>query len=855
MTGMRRRCAFAVLVAALAAAGCLSPRSVPCSDGRFCPIGTECDVVHQTCVTAAEKAACANLAEGDSCKLNMLPGACRSGICQPFICGDGVRSGAEECDGSDLGGQTCSDLHFYGQTIGLACNADCTLDTTGCTGVCGDGIVNGPEECDGPPQDPVSCIPFGYDQGFVGCSASCEQVFDGCTKYGGWAGVATIQTSGGLSAVWGSGPDDVYAVGGSTVLHWDGNEWSATTRAIDPASRPSLVDVWGSGPSDVFAVGSPAVGPSIFHWDGEQWTAQQLPQVAVPGGLASRPFAAQGVWGSGPNDVYLVGDSIFHWDGSLWSSVYAADGLGVWGSGPNDVYVVGGKTVDILHWDGSVWSPMVAPHQSYTRVWGNGPNDVFAVGSMGVSHWDGTAWSLMDSGASGPLLGIWGTGADDVLALGSQLDPVRAGSLVDPAGSVILRWNGKQWTQDSFVPDSSLVDIWVDKGGSAFAVGADAVTRPLVVARSANVWTQSTFDGTPPVLNAVWGAGTEQLFAVGEGGTLAHWDRSGWSTTALDPTLPMRGVWGNGPDDVLAVGDNKTDDPVVNLAHWDGAGWSRPAALPTITLPGGLRAIWSSGPNDTYLVGESHSAGCVLHWNGTIWSPLDSVFPVHPSGPPISNTDPPPASAVWGTGANDVFVFHVDKLVYGDASHWDGMQWVAQQDAGGPVSVWGSSSNDVYAVRGDGNIAHWNGTSWWIGLVAIDVALWAVGGSSAGDVFAAGDDVLLHLRGGVWEQIALPVKGSVRGLWVTPSRVTLVGTMGELHLDRASVTCVGPERDCNDGWDNDCDGLADMDDPDCAGKVPEQCANKLDDDGDGLTDCADPDCKTFPNCKRFWANQ
>lgn len=58
---------------------------------------------------------------------------------------------------------------------------------------------------------------------------------------------------------------------------------------------------------------------------------------------------------------------------------------------------------------------------------------------------------------------------------------------------------------------------------------------------------------------------------------------------------------------------------------------------------------------------------------------------------------------------------------------------------------------------------------------------------------------------------------------------------------------------CNDGLDNDCDGLADCADPDCtldpaciAGV--EDCGNGLDDDGDTLVDCADPDCTFSPLC-------
>jgi hypothetical protein len=129
-----------------------------------------------------------------------------------------------------------------------------------------------------------------------------------------------------------------------------------------------------------------------------------------------------------------------------------------------------------------------------------------------------------------------------------------------------------------------------------------------------------------------------------------------------------------------------------------------------------------------------------------------------------------------------------------------------------------------------------------------------VGGSGAGDVFIGGDDVgggiLAHRRGGIWEPVRVPNQLTVSGLSVTSRRVFVVGGDAEIHLDRPSVTCVGPERDCNDGWDNDCDGLADGADPDCAGKVVEQCANLADDDGDGKVDCADPDCADFSFCKK-----
>jgi hypothetical protein len=46
-------------------------------------------------------------------------------------CQNGVQEGTEDCDQSDLGGQTCLGLGFDGGT--LSCNADCTFSLSGCT--------------------------------------------------------------------------------------------------------------------------------------------------------------------------------------------------------------------------------------------------------------------------------------------------------------------------------------------------------------------------------------------------------------------------------------------------------------------------------------------------------------------------------------------------------------------------------------------------------------------------------------------------------------------------------------------------------------------------------------------------
>jgi hypothetical protein len=167
------------------------------------------------------------------------------------------------------------------------------------------------------------------------------------------------------------------------------------------------------------------------------------------------------------------------------------------------------------------------------------------------------------------------------------------------------------------------------------------------------------------------------------------------------------------------------------------------------------------------------------------------------------------------------------------------------------LSIWGSGATDVFAVGSLGTIVHWDGNRWSLLPSGTTQTLWEVAGSGPGDVFIAAANGLLHARARTWEPIAVAPLNGALGVWVAPSRVLVFDIDSRVwRLDRYSVTCVGPERDCSDGWDNDCDGLQDAADPDCAGKVAEQCANLVDDDGDGKIDCADPDCATFPSCRK-----
>ncbi len=131
---------------------------------------------------------------GQSCMTQGFPGgalACLTNCsgfdtsgCDPNpACGDGVKNGVEACDGADLGGESCVTQGFPGGT--LTCLGNCSgFDTSGCAPnpFCGDGVKNGTETCDGADLGGQSCTSQGFDGGTLACLGNCSG-FDtsGCT--------------------------------------------------------------------------------------------------------------------------------------------------------------------------------------------------------------------------------------------------------------------------------------------------------------------------------------------------------------------------------------------------------------------------------------------------------------------------------------------------------------------------------------------------------------------------------------------------------------------------------------------------------------------------------------------------
>ncbi len=327
-----------------------------------------------------------------------------------------------------------------------------------------------------------------------------------------------------LGSIDGTSATNVFSVGSSgAMFHYSGtNMQNMSTKLGDPGVWPEHTAVWGSGPSNVYAVGKSNLSSAEGHvvrWDGANWKV-------VKWGM-STPL--HDIWGSSPTDVFAVGGgesystpAILHFDGTSWTKAAFSqlDKLrGVWGTSATNVFAVGemkpASGGAILHFHGKAWSLNTANVKGcLTSVWGSGPTDVFAVGDGGVIlRHDGKTWQPQKSGTKADLVSVWGTSSTDVYVIS------RGGSS-QPHPASILHYDGKSWKNQAQYPNQLLSDVWGSGATDIYVVGLTKGTGSIVH-YDGKSWSQVGFPGH--YLGGVWGSDPTDVFAVGSHGTILHY--------------------------------------------------------------------------------------------------------------------------------------------------------------------------------------------------------------------------------------------------------------------------------------------------------------------------------------------
>ena len=287
--------------------------------------------------------------------------------------------------------------------------------------------------------------------------------------------------------------------------------------------------------------------------------------------------------------------------------------------------------------------------------------------------------------------------------------------------------------------------------GSIIVTGQEAGGSPALIDVTLNLTESSSDPGTDPILspptgttlkgnfgrtwrvaaqvdgislNSIWGSSSADIFAVGESGTILHFDGMSWNEEYSSTSTNLNGVWGASASMIYAVGDNGlvlhydgerwTDDsPVSDILHavWCGSGskclavgqdtsvlsrtncgsWISDNSMGSI---GSLRGVWASGESDIYVVGDF---GTILHNDGSGWKSVGS-------GVDATLYD------VWGSGADNIYA--VGQA--GTILRYNGAEW-ASMDSGTTVTltgIWGNAADDVYAVGEDGTMLLYQGAQW-----------------------------------------------------------------------------------------------------------------------------------------------
>jgi alpha-tubulin suppressor-like RCC1 family protein len=261
---------------------------------------------------------------------------------------------------------------------------------------------------------------------------------------------------GDFNAIYAANPTDVWVAG--TIFETAGNRqtlienWNGKTWSIVPSPDPTpeksfgvdaLSAISGSGPDDIWAVGydykdsqAATIKILLAHYNGTAWSAVTPPR--LPGNVEGDAVAD-----ASPSDVWAVGTNVFpakrvgdlgvalHYDGTTWKSVPMptigdkwVDDLprAVTIAANNDIWITeqtvnvhidSGYFTDLLNFNGNSFTVTAAPPPDgqdvtvQTALWGITslrPDDIYADGFATYTdgaqlaltyHYNGTTWSVL----------------------------------------------------------------------------------------------------------------------------------------------------------------------------------------------------------------------------------------------------------------------------------------------------------------------------------------------------------------------------------------------------------------------------------------------------------------------------
>lgn len=195
-------------------------------------------------------------------------------------------------------------------------------------------------------------------------------------------------------------------------------------------------------------------------------------------------------------------------------------------------------------------------------------------------------------------------------------------------------------------------------------------------------------------LHAVHAVASDDVWAVGELGTVLRFDGTGFIRHQVDSQASLRAVHAHGKD-VWVVGDQGT------VLHFDGDAWEKHDVDAIVdgskgSHTGNLFGVFAASSDAVWIVGHSGVAGAVGFYDGDAWH--DQSL-----GADTSRV----LRAVWGAAQDDVWAVGDE----GTVRHYDGTGWLRPTSPTGESlhAVHGAAANEVWMVGDEGTAIRWDG--------------------------------------------------------------------------------------------------------------------------------------------------
>lgn len=231
------------------------------------------------------------------------------------------------------------------------------------------------------------------------------------------------------------------------------------------------------------------------------------------------------------------------------------------------------------------WGDLANPFVFHTELYAVhafSATDVWVGGRQGyVGHFNGSTWTEHRPAAPWPQ-GIWGASSDDVWILYDS--------------GLRYRWNGSELVgqptsqvEYSGAYGLSSMDVW---GFGETRIGT--AYHPAIDHFDGSTWTRTIVPGWGTVIALYASSRTNVYAVVRENGStrLVRFDGDIWTTIDDPVVVQTLGVWGRGANDVWAVGAGG------RIVHFDGQGWatSSSGTAKSLSLIGGTAtSMWVAG--------------------------------------------------------------------------------------------------------------------------------------------------------------------------------------------------------------------------------------------------------------------